>query len=280
MTASCGLERSRFLAIYDPLILGVYLRWLWRCPRNVLAELYRTHTGARHLDVGPGTGYFLDVADPAAGTAITLLDPNPAVLAHAAKRLSRYAPSTVQADACEPLPLTGHFASAGRNLVPHCIPGNERKAAAIRHVAGCLEEDGVLFGPRCSGHRRCTAGLDASLCPSSTGAGSSATARTPRKGSGVCCRRPSSTWPWSASARWPCSWPGALGRTWSAGDRGRPRAVHHPGHTGAVDGSRIAPIPANPPRQGSAVATVSGICPVVASRAARSCPTELPGGGW
>jgi hypothetical protein len=52
----------RFLAVYDALILGFYLRWVWRSPRAVLAECYRAHTGARHLDVEPGTGYFLDVA--------------------------------------------------------------------------------------------------------------------------------------------------------------------------------------------------------------------------
>ena len=136
----------RFLAIYDTLILGFYLRWVWRCPRAVLAEGYRAHTGARHLDVGPGTGYFLDVAGLPEGTAITLLDPNPEVLAHAAGRLVRHAPAAVRADACEPLPLTGPFESAALNLVLHCIDGTERKAAAVRHVAATLDESGVLFG--------------------------------------------------------------------------------------------------------------------------------------
>jgi hypothetical protein len=136
----------RFLAIYDTLILGFYLRWVWRCPRALLAERYRLHTGARHLDVGPGTGYFLDVAELHEGTAITLLDPNPEVLAYAAQRLGRHAPSTVRADACEPLPIVGPFESAALNLVLHCIEGEGRKAAALRHVAATLDEDGLLFG--------------------------------------------------------------------------------------------------------------------------------------
>ncbi len=136
----------RFLAIYDTLILGFYLRWVWRCPRAVLAECYRSRTGARHLDVGPGTGYFLDVAELPEQTAITLLDPNPDVLAHAARRLVRHAPATIRADACESLPLTGPFESAALNLVLHCIDGAERKAAAVRHVAATLDEGGVLFG--------------------------------------------------------------------------------------------------------------------------------------
>jgi ubiquinone/menaquinone biosynthesis C-methylase UbiE len=107
----------RFLTIYDTVVLGFYLHWVWRCPRAVLADRYRTTTGVRHLDVGPGTGYFLDVAELPTGTEITLLDPNPDVLAHAAKRLARHAPATIQADACEPLPLTGSFETAALNLV-------------------------------------------------------------------------------------------------------------------------------------------------------------------
>lgn len=135
-----------FLAVYDTLTLGFYLHWVWRCPQAVLAERYRAQTGARHLDVGPGTGYFLDAAKLPKGTAITLLDPNPEVLAHAAQRLVRHAPATIRADACEPLPLTGPFDSAALNLVLHCIDGTDRKATAVRHVAASLDEGGVLFG--------------------------------------------------------------------------------------------------------------------------------------
>lgn len=143
----------RFLAIYDHLVLGLYLRWVWRCPRAVLADRYRAHTGRRHLDVGPGTGYFLDVADLAPGTAITLLDPNPEVLAHAARRLAGHTPTTVRADVCGPLPITGLFDSAALNLVLHCIAGTDRKSAAIRHVAATLHEHGVLFGASVLGTR-------------------------------------------------------------------------------------------------------------------------------
>ena len=47
------------LAIYDPWVLGFMARVVWRCPTPLGVELYRHHLGHRHLDVGPGTGYFL-----------------------------------------------------------------------------------------------------------------------------------------------------------------------------------------------------------------------------
>ena len=78
-----------FLRIYDPVILGFYGNVVWRCPTSRLVEQYRQHVGHRHLDVGPGTGYFLEERARLPHDAqITLLDPNPYVLAHAARRLS------------------------------------------------------------------------------------------------------------------------------------------------------------------------------------------------
>jgi ubiquinone/menaquinone biosynthesis C-methylase UbiE len=44
--------------------------------------------GRRHIDLGPGTGYFVEQAAPPLDTEITLLDPNPHVLKRASKRLA------------------------------------------------------------------------------------------------------------------------------------------------------------------------------------------------
>jgi ubiquinone/menaquinone biosynthesis C-methylase UbiE len=137
-----------FLRIYDPVILGFYGNIVWRCPTSRLVEQYRQHVGHRHLDVGPGTGYFLEYARLPRGAQITLLDPNPDVLAHAARRLSDRHPSVIQADVLKPLPFTAErFDSAAMNYVLHCLPGPAvRKAAAVQNVAAVLKPGGVLFG--------------------------------------------------------------------------------------------------------------------------------------
>jgi ubiquinone/menaquinone biosynthesis C-methylase UbiE len=139
-----------FLKIYDPLVLGFFATAVWRCPARRLVEHYNQHVGRRHLDVGPGTGYFLEHARLPAGASLTLVDPNPNVLAHASRRLAHLDVSVIEADVCKPLVDRVDnrlFDSVALNLVLHCLPGPvSRKATAIAHLAAVLEPDGVLFG--------------------------------------------------------------------------------------------------------------------------------------
>ncbi len=136
-----------FLRIYDPVILGVLTRFVWRCPTSRLVEPYRRYTQPGHLDVGPGTGYFLERASLPEDSAVTLLDPNPNVLDYASRRLRHLKGSTVEADVCKPLPVDGPFASAAMNGVIHCLPGPlSRKAGAVSNVAAVLAPSGVFFG--------------------------------------------------------------------------------------------------------------------------------------
>ncbi|TMM20909.1 MAG: class I SAM-dependent methyltransferase [Actinobacteria bacterium] len=120
------------LAIYDVWVLKFMARAVWKCPIPPVVTRYRRHLGHRHLDVGPGTGYFIEHAAPPIQTEITLLDPNPHVLKHASKRLAAWGPVVVEADVMKALPL---------------------KAIAIRNIADVLTPDGVLFGGTVLGTR-------------------------------------------------------------------------------------------------------------------------------
>ncbi len=136
-----------FLKIYDPVILGLLAPVVWRCPASRLLDGYRRHTGRRHLDVGPGTGYFLDRARLPGGTTVTLLDPNRNVLDHAFRRLQNLDVATIEADVLKPLPVDGQFDSAALNGVLHCLPGPlPTKATAIANIAAVLTPEAVLFG--------------------------------------------------------------------------------------------------------------------------------------
>lgn len=135
------------LAIYDPWVLGFMSRAVWHVPVPLGIQLYRANLGRRHLDVGPGTGYFIEKASPPGGTEVTLLDPNRHVLRRVGKRLAWLHPAIVEADVMKPLPVAGPFDSAALSFVLHCLRGpDENKAVAIRNVADVVTPDGVLFG--------------------------------------------------------------------------------------------------------------------------------------
>jgi SAM-dependent methyltransferase len=135
------------LKLYDPIVLGLAARFVWRCPTARLVQGYRRHIRDRHLDVGPGTGYFIEQSGLPDGSRVTILDPNPNVLDHASRRLRRMDVTPVEADVLKPLPVHGPFDSAALHLVIHCLRGpTARKAAAIANVAAVLAPTGVLFG--------------------------------------------------------------------------------------------------------------------------------------
>jgi SAM-dependent methyltransferase len=141
------IYNSWFLKIYDPLVLGLYATFVWRCPTRRLVDLYTRNLGRRHLDVGPGTGYFLEHARVRDGSRVVLLDPNPSVLDHASRRLRRLNPLAFRADVCSPFSLGEKFDSIALNYVLHCLPGPmSQRAAVIRNLATHLAPDGKLFG--------------------------------------------------------------------------------------------------------------------------------------
>jgi SAM-dependent methyltransferase len=137
----------RLLKAYDRIVIGIVAKAVWDTPKARLVDGYRQHIRPNHLDVGPGTGWFIGQSGLAAGSRITILDPNPNVLAHASRELRRFEITAVQADVLKPLPVEGPFDSAGIHMVIHCLPGPMTgKARAVEHIAAVLAPNGVLFG--------------------------------------------------------------------------------------------------------------------------------------
>jgi hypothetical protein len=138
------------LRAYDLFVLGFSNRFVWRCRSSEMLGRYDSHVGARHLDVGVGTGWFLDRCKwPVESPKITLLDLNENSLSAASDRIRRYAPATVQANVLDPVDLgDAHFDSIGANFLFHCLPGGpEWKAATVAsNLRPYLASGGVLFG--------------------------------------------------------------------------------------------------------------------------------------
>jgi hypothetical protein len=138
------------LRAYDLLVLGFSNRFAWQCRSGKLLEQYDRNVGRRHLDLGVGTGWFLDRCKwPVEQPDITLLDLNENSLSKAALRLRRYAPKTVRANVLEPFPVgNARFESAAANYLLHCLPGriDAKTGTLARNVYPYLEPGGVLFG--------------------------------------------------------------------------------------------------------------------------------------
>lgn len=136
------------LTFYDLIVIYLSNTFAWRCPRDRFTALYAQHTGARHLEVGPGTGWYLANSGMLSGTNVTLMDLNTNSLASARGRLGDWAPRTVVGNVLEPLPPEiGPVDSIGLNYVLHCVPGTwADKGAAFGHLAERLAADGMLFG--------------------------------------------------------------------------------------------------------------------------------------
>ena len=138
------------LRVYDLFVLGFSNRFVWRCRSSKMLERYESHVGARHLDVGVGTGWFLDHCRwPVERPQITLLDLNENSLSTASDRIRRYAPATVQANVLGPVDLgDSRFDSIGANFLFHCLPGElEWKTTSVAsNLRPYLASGGVFFG--------------------------------------------------------------------------------------------------------------------------------------
>ncbi len=145
---------------------------IWRCPTARILALYDQHAGASHLDVGVGTGWYLDRCRfPAPAPRVGLMDLNADSLAFAADRIARYRPETYRFDVLG-APATGiaPFASIGMTYLLHCLPGD------IAAKAKTFDTVRAVPGRRRRGVRRhdpvgrrpdhgCGAGADAGLQP-------------------------------------------------------------------------------------------------------------------
>jgi ubiquinone/menaquinone biosynthesis C-methylase UbiE len=137
------------LLIYDFFVLGLSNALAWKCPSRVLLDFYNKHVSGNHLDVGVGTGYFLDKCRfPSPDPRIVLVDLNRNSLQMATQRIGRYHPKSYLVNILEPLQIeVSQFDSIGLGYLLHCLPGPmAEKRVVFANLRSVLNEDGVVFG--------------------------------------------------------------------------------------------------------------------------------------
>ena len=119
------------------------------CPARHILQHYNDHVSANHLDVGVGTGYFLDrcrFGTPS--PRIALMDLNQNCLDAAARQIARYDPVLSLGNALEPFTVEGPmFDSVGLNYLLHCLPGDIRaKSVVFQHAKAAAVPGATIFG--------------------------------------------------------------------------------------------------------------------------------------
>lgn len=149
-TAPSAAVYSRLvLSVYDLYVVRFSNTFVWKCPSRSILDFYNQQVSSRHLDVGVGTGYFLDKCRfPTDAPTVALLDLNPNSLQVTARRLRRYNPTTHVGNVMEPVEMeTARFASIGLNYLLHCLPGDmASKSAVFDHLKPLLADGGRIFG--------------------------------------------------------------------------------------------------------------------------------------
>jgi SAM-dependent methyltransferase len=147
--AGAAIYSRPVLFLYDWVILGNNCRFLWGCPAHHMLDLYNKCVSSNHLDIGVGTGFFMDRCKfPTVKPRLALMDLNQNSLRAASKRLTRYNPEVYQRNVLEPFNIDNPaFDSVGIMNLLHCLPGNmDTKQVVFENAKAVMSPGAVLFG--------------------------------------------------------------------------------------------------------------------------------------
>ena len=123
---------------YDLLVNKLNCKYIWRCNYNIINSLYDRNISKHHLEIGPGTGFFINKFK---FDNLTLCDINQDILDYSFDNLKNNSKniSKINFNLFDNLSQTNlnknvKFESVGANYVLHCIPGKiEDKLLTLVH---------------------------------------------------------------------------------------------------------------------------------------------------
>ncbi len=149
VAAGAAVYSNLLLAVYDILVFRFELPFVFKCTLSTTLDHFQKNVTNNHMDVGVGTGFFLDKCKfPTENPTIHLMDLNHNTLEKTSKRIKRYNPVSHHCNVLAPiqkdLPM---FDSISVMNFFHCLPGNMlSKEAAIKNLKPFLNEGGMFFG--------------------------------------------------------------------------------------------------------------------------------------
>lgn len=137
------------LNVYDLLVVRGFAPLIWGCEPQRVVDHYNQFVTANHVDIGVGTGFFLDRCRfPENTPRLALVDQRKTCLDFTARRLARYSPQTWQRDVTVPFDLpTDKFDSLCLGGILHCLNGTvAEKARVFDHITPLLCSGARVFG--------------------------------------------------------------------------------------------------------------------------------------
>lgn len=147
--AGQAVYSKSILSFYDVFVLGFSNTFVWKCKTQKILEHYNQHVSSHHLDVGVGTGYFIDKCKfPSDIVHLGLMDLNENSLGKTALRVARYKPKLFISNILEPVAVeVPQYDSISINYLLHCLPGSiDSKSIIFDHLKTKLTKDGIIFG--------------------------------------------------------------------------------------------------------------------------------------
>ncbi len=147
--AGQAIYNKYVLTAYDFLVLGISCQLFWKCPSHRMGNQYNKFASNNHLDVGVGTGYFLDHCHFSSNKPrIALMDLNKNSLNYTAERIVRYAPETYCRNVLDPISIPAeNFDSVSINFLLHCLPGKfSEKCVIFDNLKAVMNPNAVIFG--------------------------------------------------------------------------------------------------------------------------------------
>lgn len=118
---------SKNLDYYDLFVNKINCKYVWQCSEKNIYNLYANNIQKNHIEIGPGTGYYLKPYISNLNT-LELIDINSNILRYANMRLNHpdLKKKIININLFKrnnSLKITNKVTSIGVNCVLHCVPG-------------------------------------------------------------------------------------------------------------------------------------------------------------
>ena len=138
---------KKSLFFYNFRVLFFNNTFVWKCSTKKLLDQFKKYTSRNHLDIGVGTGFYLDKVRKKI-INIDLMDLNNNCLNQVSQVLKDKTPNVYKIDILKDISSSFYskYDSISFNYLIHCLPDNGNKDLVFKNVAKMLKQEGVAFG--------------------------------------------------------------------------------------------------------------------------------------